>query len=41
MTHILTFTCIPEECADIIVEMATFVPHPLAILVKSDEFVYR
>ena len=41
MTHIFHFTVIPEECAAMIVDMATFTPHPLAVLVRSDEFVYR
>ena len=41
MTHIFHFTVIPEECAVMIVDMATFTPHPLAALVRSDEFVYR
>ena len=41
MSHIFLWTEIPEECADMIIEMATFVPHPLAALVKSDEFIFR
>ena len=41
MSHIFFWTAIPEECAEMIIEMATFVPHPLAALVKSDEFIFR